>query len=149
MPMQQTRAARPVPGTRRQLQRADTFTRQSRPGSRGAADLRDRAARTTPASICRSRSRSSRRLGRSGAQSAPIGLPGLSEPETMRHYVRLSQKNYAIDSGDVSAGLVHDEAQPAAQREDGAACRLRRRASAAAARRPCRARLALIDLLAG
>ena len=28
-----------------------------------------------------------------------IGLPGLSEPETMRHYVRLSQKNYAIDTG--------------------------------------------------
>ncbi len=28
-----------------------------------------------------------------------IGLPGLSEPETMRHYVRLSRKNYAIDSG--------------------------------------------------
>ena len=30
---------------------------------------------------------------------APIGLPGLSEPETMRHYVRLSRQNYAIDSG--------------------------------------------------
>src|SRR5262249_11939044 len=29
----------------------------------------------------------------------PIGLVGLSEPETMRHYVRLSQKNYGIDSG--------------------------------------------------
>ena len=29
----------------------------------------------------------------------PIGLPGLSEPETMRHYVRLSRNNYAIDSG--------------------------------------------------
>src|SRR5918999_487784 len=29
----------------------------------------------------------------------PLGLPGLSEPEAMRHYVRLSQKNYAIDSG--------------------------------------------------
>ncbi len=29
----------------------------------------------------------------------PIGLPGLSEPETVRHYVRLSRKNYAIDSG--------------------------------------------------
>lgn len=28
----------------------------------------------------------------------PIGLPGLSEPETIRHYVRLSQKNYAIDA---------------------------------------------------
>ena len=27
------------------------------------------------------------------------GLPGLSEPEAMRHYVRLSQKNYAIDLG--------------------------------------------------
>ncbi|WP_374573002.1 aminomethyl-transferring glycine dehydrogenase subunit GcvPB [Phenylobacterium sp.] len=27
----------------------------------------------------------------------PIGLPGLSEPETVRHYVRLSQKNHAID----------------------------------------------------
>jgi glycine dehydrogenase subunit 2 len=29
----------------------------------------------------------------------PIGLAGLTEPETMRHYVRLSRKNYAIDSG--------------------------------------------------
>ncbi|TYM32223.1 aminomethyl-transferring glycine dehydrogenase subunit GcvPB, partial [Salmonella enterica subsp. enterica serovar Typhimurium] len=27
----------------------------------------------------------------------PLGLPGLSEPETVRHYVRLSQKNHAID----------------------------------------------------
>jgi glycine dehydrogenase subunit 2 len=29
----------------------------------------------------------------------PIGLPGLSEPEAMRHYVRLSQKNFGIDTG--------------------------------------------------
>ena len=28
-----------------------------------------------------------------------IGLPGLAEPEALRHYVRLSQKNYAIDLG--------------------------------------------------
>ncbi len=28
---------------------------------------------------------------------APVALPGLSEPEAMRHYVRLSQKNHAID----------------------------------------------------
>jgi glycine dehydrogenase subunit 2 len=28
-----------------------------------------------------------------------VGLPGISEPETVRHYVRLSRKNYAIDSG--------------------------------------------------
>jgi glycine dehydrogenase subunit 2 len=32
-------------------------------------------------------------------RKSPIGLPGLSEPETMRHYVRLSHRNYAIDSG--------------------------------------------------
>jgi glycine dehydrogenase subunit 2 len=30
---------------------------------------------------------------------APIGLPGLSEPEVVRHYVRLSRMNYAIDAG--------------------------------------------------
>jgi glycine dehydrogenase subunit 2 len=30
-------------------------------------------------------------------RAAPIGLPGLSEPEALRHYVRLSQKNHAID----------------------------------------------------
>jgi len=29
----------------------------------------------------------------------PIGLPGLSEPQVMRHYLRLSQKNYSIDAG--------------------------------------------------
>ncbi len=28
-----------------------------------------------------------------------IGLPGLSEPEAVRHYVRLSRMNYAIDAG--------------------------------------------------
>jgi glycine dehydrogenase subunit 2 len=33
------------------------------------------------------------------ARDDDIGLPGLSEPEAMRHYVRLSQKNYAIDTG--------------------------------------------------
>ncbi len=33
------------------------------------------------------------------ARKAKIGLPGLSEPETMRHYVRLSRNNYAIDAG--------------------------------------------------
>jgi glycine dehydrogenase subunit 2 len=30
-------------------------------------------------------------------RTSPIGLAGLSEPETLRHYVRLSQKNHAID----------------------------------------------------
>src|SRR5205814_10452285 len=34
-------------------------------------------------------------LDRKGA----IGLPGLSEPQVVRHFTRLSQKNYAIDLG--------------------------------------------------
>jgi len=34
-------------------------------------------------------------LERKGA----IGLPGLAEPQVVRHYTRLSQKNYAIDTG--------------------------------------------------
>jgi glycine dehydrogenase subunit 2 len=32
-------------------------------------------------------------------RKAPIGLPGLTEPEAMRHYVRLSRMNYGIDTG--------------------------------------------------
>jgi glycine dehydrogenase subunit 2 len=35
---------------------------------------------------------------------AGIGLPGLSEPEVVRHYTRLSQKNYAIDMGTYPLG---------------------------------------------
>jgi len=33
------------------------------------------------------------------ARTLPIGLPGLSEPEVVRHFTRLSRKNYAIDMG--------------------------------------------------
>jgi glycine dehydrogenase subunit 2 len=32
-------------------------------------------------------------------RTSQIGLPGLSEPETVRHYTRLSRQNYAIDLG--------------------------------------------------
>ena len=38
------------------------------------------------------------RLGSLGRSDA-IGLPGLSEPETVRHYTRLSRQNYGIDLG--------------------------------------------------
>ncbi len=38
------------------------------------------------------------RLGKHARKSAPH-LPGLSEPEAVRHYVRLSRMNYGIDSG--------------------------------------------------
>ena len=33
------------------------------------------------------------------ARSGPIGLPSLAEPTVVRHYTRLSQKNYGIDTG--------------------------------------------------
>ena len=33
------------------------------------------------------------------ARQGEIGLPGLSEPQVVRHFTRLSQKNYGIDSG--------------------------------------------------
>ncbi|MEK7661002.1 MAG: aminomethyl-transferring glycine dehydrogenase subunit GcvPB, partial [Pseudomonadota bacterium] len=38
------------------------------------------------------------RLGKMKRQQNPQ-LPGLTEPEAVRHYVRLSQRNYAIDLG--------------------------------------------------
>src|SRR5579863_6662846 len=38
------------------------------------------------------------RLGPHARQSA-IDLPGLTEPEAIRHYVRLSRNNYSIDAG--------------------------------------------------
>ena len=41
---------------------------------------------------------SANRLGNL-ARTGEIGLPGLSEPETIRHYTRLSRQNYAIDLG--------------------------------------------------
>ena len=33
------------------------------------------------------------------ARKGDIGLPGLSEPQVVRHFTRLSQKNYSIDAG--------------------------------------------------
>jgi glycine dehydrogenase subunit 2 len=44
------------------------------------------------------RAEQANRLG-SLARAGAIGLPGLSEPETVRHYTRLSRQNYAIDLG--------------------------------------------------
>jgi glycine dehydrogenase subunit 2 len=38
------------------------------------------------------------------ARREPIGLPGLAEPEVVRHFTRLSQKNYAIDMGTYPLG---------------------------------------------
>lgn len=38
------------------------------------------------------------------ARKGAIGLPDLSEPQVVRHFTRLSQKNYGIDSGLFSLG---------------------------------------------
>jgi glycine dehydrogenase subunit 2 len=46
-----------------------------------------------------SRSREGNRLGEDLIRTRPINLPGLSEPETVRHYTRLSRQNYGIDLG--------------------------------------------------
>jgi len=37
-------------------------------------------------------------------RARPLDLPGLSEPETVRHYTRLSRQNYAIDLGPFPLG---------------------------------------------
>ena len=37
-------------------------------------------------------------------RKAPPALPGLTEPETVRHYTRLSRQNYAIDLGPFPLG---------------------------------------------
>jgi glycine dehydrogenase subunit 2 len=57
---------------------------QDKPG-RSAVDLPEPAPHTN-------------RLG-AARRTKPIGLPGLSEPQVVRHYVRLSRNNYAIDAG--------------------------------------------------
>jgi glycine dehydrogenase subunit 2 len=41
----------------------------------------------------------SRRTGAAPLRAEAIGIPGLSEPEAVRHYTRLSRQNYAIDMG--------------------------------------------------
>jgi glycine dehydrogenase subunit 2 len=64
----------------------------------GGGGVGAHSAITPPPSFGRSPS-PSRWLGEDIERHAPIGLPGLSEPETVRHYTRLSRQNYAIDLG--------------------------------------------------
>ena len=54
------------------------------------------------------------RLG-SVSRDSNIGLPGLSEPEVIRHYTRLSQKNYAIDTGIYPLGSCTMKHNPSEQ----------------------------------
>ena len=74
------------------------------------------------------------------AAPATIGLPGLSEPQVVQHYTRLSQKNYAIDMGVYPAGLVHHEAQSRASTRRWRACPASATSIRCSRSRPCRAR---------
>ena len=125
------RQGRPTAAGEAQVRRGRDLQRQPRAGHRGAADLRGRAhrhdrRRSAGAGQVRRAARqadahrAARAAGSVGARGdAPLRA---AEPEELRHR-----------HGPVSARLVHHEAQPAPQREDGAAAGLRRCASAAAA----------------
>src|SRR5471030_2238384 len=72
-------------------------------------------------------------------RAGEIGLPGLSEPQVVQHFTRLSQKNYAIDMGVYPLGSCTMKHNPRINEKVA-----RRRASAISIRcsrsRPCRAR---------
>ncbi|RZM26953.1 MAG: aminotransferase class V-fold PLP-dependent enzyme, partial [Sphingomonas sp.] len=65
---------------------------------RGEGQPSNAAPGTTPQPTLSPQGRGLSRLGNL-SRKAPIGLPGLSEPETVRHYTRLSRQNYGIDLG--------------------------------------------------
>jgi len=69
-------------------------------------------------------------LPRRFRRERPPRLPEVSEPELVRHYVRLSKRNFDLDSAS-TARLLHDEAQPAPARARRGAARARAPASAA------------------
>ena len=96
---QYQKAARPRRRRQRASTRHDTFT-----GNRGLMieeplifEIGD--TETTGVDLPDAPAHGETRPRRPHARTTPIDLPGLSEPETMRHYVRLSRKNYAIDAG--------------------------------------------------
>ena len=94
---ERARAAPQRRAERRPRRSADTFTGNRALAIEEPLHLRDRPPETTGVDIDVPDAKGDR-LG-AHRRKAPIGLPGLSEPEAMRHYVRLSQKNYAIDMG--------------------------------------------------
>ena len=68
-------------------------------GQRSAAKQGEGASNSAPLpNPSPAEGRGAHRLG-GLERTRPIGLPGLSEPETVRHYTRLSRQNYAIDLG--------------------------------------------------
>ena len=73
-------------------------------------------------------------------RAEPPRLPEVSEPEIVRHYTRLSTRNFDLDTGLLPARLVHDEAQPEAARAGRGAARQRRACTRCSTPRAPRAR---------
>ncbi len=69
--------------------------------------------------------------GRRTRRAEP-GLPEVAEIDLVRHYTRLSQMNYGVDTGLLPAGLVHHEVQPEGRRDRRRAARVPADAPAAA-----------------
>jgi glycine dehydrogenase subunit 2 len=64
----------------------------------GSGTAREASGGGAPPSALRAATSPSK-LGEDLLRTTPINLPGLSEPETVRHYTRLSRQNYGIDLG--------------------------------------------------
>ena len=79
-------------------------------------------------------------LPESAIRKEPAELPEVSEPEIVRHYNRLSKKNFDLDTRLLPARLVHDEAQPEAARAGGGAARATRGCTRSRTRSARRAR---------
>ena len=73
-------------------------------------------------------------------RKGPVGLPGLSEPEVIRHYVRLSQLNYSIDAGLYPLGSCTMKHNPRLNEKMARLPGFRGCASARAATNGCRVR---------
>ena len=127
------------PGTARSHRTARHHLRRPRPRPRRAADLRDRPRRHDRRRSSRRRS-SPTRSPRRPAPQASDRTAGSLRAGSRAPLCAAVAANYVDRCGPLSARLLHDEAQSAPEREDGAAAGLRRPASAAAAHRRCRAR---------
>ena len=123
---------RPTTPANEQGEAADR-DRQPRADARRAVAVRDRHDASRPASIspsCRNGATAPRRPRTHRARSA---CPGLSEPETVRHYTRLSRQNYAIDLGLFPLGSCTMKHNPRLNEKVARLPGLRRRPPAAAA----------------
>jgi glycine cleavage system pyridoxal-binding protein P len=99
---------------RRPRSPAGHLHRQPRADARGACCF-EIGDTDRPASISRCDGAPGESRPRLSARS-PIGLAGLSEPETVRHYTRLSRRIMRSTSA-CSRSALHDEAQSALKRE--------------------------------